>query len=126
MTKEVDTRVRTERPDITNYVDDLFAQRQVHGVSIKECFLAAMTAEEFLRLYHDRLAVQATLHLQEVVDQLGHMAASGDIEAAKLLFDVAGVSGKGGANKGIQNAIQVNITAQEQAQLERDFSGCQD
>ncbi|BCV23288.1 hypothetical protein [Gelria sp. Kuro-4] len=106
--------------DIVKFVDGLFSKCTVNGVSVRDCFLAAMTGEEFLRLYHDRLAVQATLHLQDVVETLNKMALQGDVQAARLLLDVAGVTGKGGKN--VQNnAIQVNITAQEQAQLERDF-----
>jgi hypothetical protein len=117
---EKPAKVMPDSPDVVEFVNKLFQDSVVNGVSVRDCFISAVTAEEFLRLYHDRLAVQASLHLPAVIDTMGKLAAQGDTDAAKILLDIAGISGKGA--KSVQNnAIQVNITPQEQAVLERDF-----
>ncbi|AKX97247.1 hypothetical protein MTHERMOG20_10090 [Moorella thermoacetica] len=63
-------------------------------------------------------AVDASPRVMRVVVD---MALGGDLEAAKLVLKVAGLDLSGGSRANVQNAIQINITAEEQAQLERDF-----
>ncbi len=109
--------------DVVEFVDKLFQDRKVDGVSLRDCFMAAATMDEFLRLFHDRIAVQASLHLPEVVEKLARRAKQGDIESAKLLCEVSGVVMRG--RKAAQNvqAVQINITSEEQARLERALAG---
>ncbi len=109
---------KTDTADVVAFVDGIYKDWVVHGVSVKECFLTAVNTEEFLRLFHDRAAVQAALHVPYIIEALSKKAEEGDVEAAKLVLDVAGMVDKG---KNVQNAIQINISAEEQAQLERDF-----
>jgi hypothetical protein len=106
--------------DIVAFVDDLFRNRSVNGVALRDVFMSVANMEEFLRLFHDRAVVQASLHVPDIIETLSMQAKDGDVDAAKLVLDVAGMIPKG---KGTTNAIQINITADEQAQLEKDFAG---
>lgn len=107
-----------ESTDVVEFVNRIYEDRVVHGVSVKECFMSAVNIEEVMRALHDRATFQATLHIPHVIEALAKKAEKGDVDSARLLFDVAGVSSKG---KSVQNAIQINITSSEQAQLEKDF-----
>lgn len=118
VTRQVQSSLQTT--DIVEFVDNLFKDRGANGVSVRDCFMAATSMEEFLRLFHERAVVQASLHVPDAIEALGNLAKQGDIEASKLLLEIAGMSGKD--RGGVMNAIQINITAQEQAQLERDFA----
>lgn len=70
------------------------------------------------------LTEQALEATPQVLQAVIKLACEGDLEAAELVFKVAGIelNGGGGAGRNIQNAIQINITPQEQALLERDFA----
>lgn len=122
MTKKKLELVKSESKkttDIVAFVNDLFRNKSVNGVALRDVFMSVANMEEFLRLFHDRAVVQASLHVPDIIETLSKQAKTGDVDAAKVILDVAGMTSKG---KGIQNAIQINITAEEQAQLERDFS----
>jgi len=69
----------------------------------------------------NELTFEAIKAAPEVLKAVIKVALSGDLEAAALVFKIANVDLSASANKGPANAVQINITAQEQAQLEEDF-----
>lgn len=108
--------------ELIEFVNKLFEDKYVNGVRLKECFMAAVNTEDFLRTFYERASVQAALHVPEIIDAIGAKAKQGDVDAAKLILEVARMTGKGsGGRYAPQNAIMINISPQEQLLLERDF-----
>lgn len=110
--------------EILDFVNKLFQDSIVESVDPKDVALATAHTEEYLRIVRDRTAVQASLGLPGTIDAITEKAQKGDLDAAKLLLDIVGVIQKG--NNSPQNAIQINITPSEQAQLEKDFADFND
>jgi hypothetical protein len=118
------TKKKDDTTEILNFVNKLFQDSVVESVDPKDVALATTHTEEYLRIVRDRTAVQASLGLPGTIDAITEKAQKGDLDAAKLLLDIVGVIPKG--NSSPQNAIQINITPSEQAQLEKDFADFND
>lgn len=75
-----------------------------------EVFSLALQFEEYTRIFRERTVVQATRHVPRAVEEMGRRAAQGDVAAARLLFDVAGLTGHGGRRDGAAAVLtQVNV-----------------
>lgn len=80
-------------------------------------FQNALTFEEYLRTFKDRLAASATTYAPAALASVGKQAAQGNIKAAKLIFDVIG-STKTPGGSGSVNMTQVNVTVPTLKDLE--------
>lgn len=114
--------VRKNKNDVDVFVEKLF--KEPKDVSLQECFMAAAEAEEYLRIVRTKLAVKVTYDLPEVVDKVIEKAKSGNLEAARLLFDITGATKRLGTTVNV--ATQINLSPQEQQLLEKDFGDAVD
>ena len=77
---------------------------------------------EVLEQKRQALVVEAVEASPSVLKSVINQALKGDLEASKLVFRIAGLDlNTGGGARGQNNLIQINVTPQEQAQLEHDF-----
>ncbi|APC08281.1 hypothetical protein [Neomoorella thermoacetica] len=81
-----------------------------------------LPSSEVLEERRQELVVMAVDAMPEVMQTVIAMAKDGDMDAIKLLARIAGLDLNGGGNRQVNNAIQINITPEEQAQLERDWA----
>lgn len=88
--------------DLKAYVDRLIQKRDV---PLADALALAGDGEEYLRVFATKAAVQATVHLPEIIDVQAAKAKEGDTKAANFIAEIARVTQK----KGIQVATQVNL-----------------
>ncbi|AYO30861.1 hypothetical protein D2962_09740 [Biomaibacter acetigenes] len=79
------------------------------------------TPVEIAEKKRQELTEQALEAAPQVLQAVIKLACEGDLEAAELVFKVAGLDLSGSSSKSVQNAIQINITQKEQEMLEADF-----
>ncbi len=104
------------------FVDRLWANSQQYSVNLQEAFRAACEVEEYLRLVRDRASVRATLDLPVILDEVSNQAKGGSLEAARIILDVVGVTGRGrGGTQPVNVLNQINISSDDRKALVEDF-----
>lgn len=88
--------------DLKAYVDRLIEKRDV---PLADALALAGDGEEYLRVFATKAAVQATVHLPEIIDVQAQKAKDGDTKAANFIAEIARVTQK----KGVQVAAQFNL-----------------
>jgi len=80
-------------------------------------FKNALTFEEYLRTFKERLAASATAYAPAALDAVGRKAAAGDVKAAQVVFNMLGALEKAGGSGAI-NMTQVNVNVPTLRDLE--------
>lgn len=98
---------------LTKYVDRLIEKRDI---PLTDALAIAGDGEEYLRIFATKAAVQATVHLPEIIDVQAQKAKEGDTKAANFIAEIARVTQK----KGVQIAAQVNLFSPEEKEKLRE------
>lgn len=89
-----------------------FAERLMRNAedtpSLAECFVAATDVAAYITAVRDRGVVLGSRYVPGTIRAVGDKALSGDIEAAKFLFDFLGLRVKAPAAQ-VNTAVQINI-----------------
>lgn len=110
---------------VVNYVDDLYRTSKTANVSLKNVLSVVTDAEEFLRYFRDRVAVEAAVkHVPETIEALAAKAKQGNVDAAKVLLEITGSLGKGSKQQ-VNIANQINLSVDELNELKREVLGNQ-
>lgn len=73
-------------------------------------FKASLDYEEYLRLFRERMVVGATAYVPAALTAVGRSASTGNVKAAKILFEVAGLVGKQTGQQSSQPILaQINV-----------------
>jgi len=102
------------KKSVVDFVDALLAGE----AGAKDALIAAVDTERYMRVFQERARVKATPYAAKAIEAVGEKAASGDVDAARLIFNITGLfAAKGGIN--ILN--QINMTPQERQAIEADL-----
>lgn len=105
---------------VVKYVDDLYHTSKTAEVSLQEVLTVVASAEEFLRYYRDRTAVEAAVkHVPDIITKLADKAKKGDVDAAKVILDVSGTTGKN-SQRQVNIANQINLSFDEMKELKQE------
>lgn len=90
---------------------DQFILRAVQGkAKLDDALAMALRTEEYLRVFKTRAVVHTTTHVPRVIEAMAEAATDAkDVAAARLLFDVVGLTGHA-SGKGPTVLTQVNVT----------------
>ena len=110
----VDTDTLKTTEEVVTLIDDIIVSFIQGGLpsddDFKRAFRASIDADNYMRIYKDRLAVSASAYGPAALHALGKKAATGDVPAIKTLFDVIGVTGKAGsAGTNVMTQVNVNV-----------------
>jgi len=104
--------------DLLRFVDRLYDN--AHDFDVREVFLAAVDAEEILRLCRQRISLEAVRIAPEALNVLREKVLEGNVSAIKLLFNIIGSDAHKSDNR-VAISNQIVISDEERMQLARDY-----
>jgi len=107
---------------VVKYVDEVYDQTKAGAPTLSEVMRVVNDAEEFLRYFRDRTAIEASAkHIPATIAAMGREAKKGNVDAAKVLLEVVGLLGKAMKNPTVNVATQINLTVDEARQLREEL-----
>lgn len=122
-----DTSQLDNPTDVVEMIDDIIMQLIQAGLpgeaEMRGALRAAIDAEEYMRVYKQRMTVSATTYGPRALKALGAKAAAGDVPAIKVLFEVIGLTGKQPYGPNVMTQVNVNVPTlkdllEKEAQIE--------
>jgi hypothetical protein len=106
---------------VVDFVDAIYRTGSEARVSLGDVLSLVADAEEFLRYFRDRTAIEAAVrHVPETIEAMAEKARSGNTEAARIILEVAGALGKAPRQQ-INIASQINLSMDDIEKLRREL-----